>query len=108
MRADGAARGALGIAALEGDEGAVGQDADELGQTQLVAAQRAGVDLGVSVTGIAGPGGSTSEKPVGLVHIGVATKEDARSERHVFPGDRSDVRHSAMIRALEMLKAAAS
>jgi nicotinamide-nucleotide amidase len=72
------------------------------------AVSRARVDLAVSITGIAGPGGCTTIKPLGLVYIGVATKEDARSERHVFPGDRSDVRHAAMIRALEILKEVAS
>jgi nicotinamide-nucleotide amidase len=70
------------------------------------AVSRARVDLAVSITGIAGPGGCTVIKPLGLVYIGVATKENARSERHIFPGDRSDVRHAAMIRALEMLKEA--
>ena len=65
---------------------------------------RARVDLAVSVTGIAGPGGSSAVKPVGLVYLGVATKESARSERQVFPGDRTCVRRAAMLRALEMLK----
>jgi nicotinamide-nucleotide amidase len=68
---------------------------------------RTRVDLAVSVTGIAGPGGSSAIKPVGLVYLGIATKEGARSERHVFPGDRSSVRRAAMLRALEMLKEAA-
>ena len=69
---------------------------------------RAGVDLAVSVTGIAGPGGGTSQKPVGLVYIGVATREDgARVERCVFPGDRGEVRRVAIVRALEVLLATA-
>ena len=72
------------------------------------AVSRAGVDLAVSITGVAGPGGGSAEKPVGLVYIGIATKESCRSERHVFPGDRDDVRHAAMIRALEMLKETAA
>lgn len=71
------------------------------------AVSRAGVDLAVSVTGIAGPGGSSVDKPVGLVYLGVATKDSVRSERHVFPGDRGGVRRAAMIRALQMLKDAA-
>jgi nicotinamide-nucleotide amidase len=71
------------------------------------AVSRAGVDLAVSVTGIAGPGGGSVLKPVGLVYLGVATRAACRSERHVFPGGRSDVRGAAMIRALEMLKEAA-
>jgi nicotinamide-nucleotide amidase len=68
------------------------------------AVSRARVDLAVSVTGIAGPGGGTPVKPVGLVYLGVATKESCRSERHIFSGDRRDIRRAAMIRALEMLK----
>jgi nicotinamide-nucleotide amidase len=71
------------------------------------AVSRAGVDLAVSVTGIAGPGGGSAEKPIGLIYLGVATKVHCRSERHVFSGDRSSVRHAAMLRALEMLKDAA-
>jgi nicotinamide-nucleotide amidase len=67
------------------------------------AVNRAAVDLAVSVTGIAGPGGASQEKPVGLVHLGIATKENCRSERHIFPGDRDGVRRAAMIRALELL-----
>jgi len=67
---------------------------------------RAGVDLAVSATGIAGPGGGTREKPVGLVYLGVATKTGTRSERHVFSGSRNDIRRAAAIRALGMLKEA--
>ncbi len=66
---------------------------------------RAGVDLAVSITGVAGPGGGSTEKPVGLVFLGVATRESGRSEHHIFPGDRDGIRRAAMIRALEMLKA---
>jgi nicotinamide-nucleotide amidase len=72
------------------------------------AVSRAGVDLAVSVTGIAGPGGGTAAKPVGLIYVGLATRDSARSERHVFPGDRDGVRRAAMIRALEILKEAAA
>jgi nicotinamide-nucleotide amidase len=70
---------------------------------------RAPVDLAVSVTGIAGPGGATPTKPVGLVFLGVARKGagPARTERHVFPGDRSAVRAASVRRALEMLVEAA-
>ena len=72
------------------------------------AVARAGVDLAVSVTGIAGPGGGTPQKPVGLVYLGVARKDGAsRVERRVFPGDRADIRQAALIEALEMLAAEA-
>ena len=70
----------------------------------------AGVDWGVSTTGIAGPTGGTDEKPVGLVHVGVAhaapwgTEESfVRSERAVFDGDRDAVKREAAERALDAL-----
>jgi nicotinamide-nucleotide amidase len=73
------------------------------------AARRAGVDVAVSVTGIAGPGGATAEKPVGLVHLGIARRgQGGRGEHHTFPGDRDTIRRAALIRALEMLKAEAA
>ncbi len=73
------------------------------------AARRAGVDVAVSVTGIAGPGGGSAEKPVGLVHLGIARRgQGGRGEHHIFPGDRAAIRRAALIRALEMLKAEAA
>jgi nicotinamide-nucleotide amidase len=62
------------------------------------------VDLAVSVTGIAGPGGATPGKPVGLVYFAIARKRGAsRVERHTFHGDRASVRAAATERALELL-----
>jgi nicotinamide-nucleotide amidase len=69
---------------------------------------RAPVDLAVAITGIAGPGGGTAAKPVGLVWFGLARKGSAlRSEHHIFSGDRAAVRAAATRRALELLLAAA-
>ncbi|HXP31437.1 MAG TPA: CinA family protein [Stellaceae bacterium] len=66
------------------------------------------VDLAVSVTGIAGPGGATPGKPVGLVYLGLAQRgAAARTERHVFAGDRAAVRRAAVERALTLLAEAA-
>jgi nicotinamide-nucleotide amidase len=66
------------------------------------------VDLAVAVTGIAGPGGGSLAKPVGLVWFGIAAKGGAaKTESHVFPGDRAAVRRAATRRALELLLAAA-
>ena len=80
-------------------------------ETALAMAQgavaRAGVDLVVSIAGLAGPGGGSAEKPVGLVYLGVATRGGGHTERHVFPGDRNGIRRAAVLRALEMLKEAA-
>jgi PncC family amidohydrolase len=60
-------------------------------------------DAAVSVTGIAGPGGGTPEKPVGLVWFGVADRRGVRTERHLFAGGRAAVRRQAAERALELL-----
>ena len=65
--------------------------------------RRIGTDVGVGVTGIAGPGGGSAEKPVGLVYIAVATPEGTRARRDVWPGDRGQVRESSVQAALELL-----
>lgn len=62
------------------------------------------VDLAVAITGIAGPGGGTPSKPVGLVHFACARRGRATAhERHVFSGDRSAVRRAAVRVALALL-----
>ena len=72
------------------------------------AVARGSVDLAISVTGVAGPGGGSAEKPVGLVWFGLARRGGpARTERRVFPGDRHAVRHAALLRALDLLHAEA-
>jgi len=66
-----------------------------------------GVDLAVSVTGIAGPGGGSAEKPVGLVHFGLARRgRPALTAHEVFPGDRTAIRRATVLRALALLTAA--
>jgi len=68
------------------------------------ALERAGVDLAVAITGIAGPGGGTPEKPVGLVHFACARRGfPTRHERRVFAGDRRAVRLRAVDLALDLL-----
>ena len=64
-------------------------------------------DLAVSVTGVAGPGGGTAEKPVGLVWFGLATKDGVRTEKALFIGDRACVREKAALHAIGMLAVAA-
>jgi nicotinamide-nucleotide amidase len=67
---------------------------------------RAPIDLAVSVTGVAGPGGGSAEKPVGLIHIGLARRGRApRTERRVFPGNRAAIREGAVRLALGLLAA---
>jgi len=64
-------------------------------------------DFAVSITGIAGPGGGSDEKPVGLVWFGCAAEKGVKTERVVFAGDRAAVRAAAVEHALRMLLAAA-
>jgi nicotinamide-nucleotide amidase len=64
---------------------------------------RAGVDLAIAVTGIAGPGGATPTKPVGLVHMAVARSgAPTLHAREVFPGDRAAIRLASVDAALDL------
>lgn len=87
----------------------VGAVSEEVARAMAAGAlAHAPVDLAVAVTGIAGPGGGSAEKPVGLVHFGLARRGGALcTERHVFSGDREAVRRATVKRALEMLLEAA-
>jgi nicotinamide-nucleotide amidase len=60
--------------------------------------------VAVAVTGIAGPGGGTPEKPVGLVYISIGAPAGTRTERFELPGDRESVRARATALALHMLR----
>lgn len=66
--------------------------------------ERTGVDAGIAVTGIAGPGGGTPEKPVGLVYIGVAFRGERHVRRFIFRGTRETVRLRAAGTALDLLR----
>jgi len=63
-----------------------------------------GASVGVGVTGIAGPGGGTAEKPVGLVFIALADDRGTQVREFRFPGDRERVRHLSTQAALEMIR----
>ena len=65
---------------------------------------RLGADIGLALTGIAGPGGGTPEKPVGLVHWAVATAEGVTAREQVFPGDRSQIRRRAAFAGLALVR----
>ncbi|MDI6709270.1 MAG: competence/damage-inducible protein A [Thermoanaerobacterales bacterium] len=63
-----------------------------------------GADFGVGVTGIAGPGGGSADKPVGLVYIAVGGAEQVVCRRFYFPGDRFAVRQGAVNASLQILR----
>jgi len=67
-------------------------------------AKRAGADAGIGITGVAGPGGGTAEKPVGLVWIGVTLRGRTVVERLRGPGTRDQIRWRAALHALDRLR----
>jgi nicotinamide-nucleotide amidase len=82
--------------------GAVSAEVAEAMSAGAIAHSRA--DVAISVTGIAGPGGETPGKPVGLVYFGITRRGGTvRHERRVFPGDRSAVRLATVRFALTLL-----
>lgn len=67
---------------------------------------RSRADIAISVTGLAGPGGGSADKPVGLVWFGLAQRDRAvASERRVFPGNRGAVRAAAVAQAFALIRA---
>jgi nicotinamide-nucleotide amidase len=97
--------GMLGVTpALIGAHGAV---SSEVAMAMAEGAIRASLaDIAIAVTGIAGPGGGSAEKPVGLVHFAVAARgaETTHSERRFGDIGRSAVRLAAVEAALEMIR----
>jgi nicotinamide-nucleotide amidase len=83
--------------------GAVSQEVAEALADGAIA--RLGSDVGVGITGVAGPGGGTPEKPVGLVWVSVALRDGPRMTRRLnLPGDRADVRDRTGTVALHMIR----
>ena len=68
------------------------------------ARRRLGADVAVAVTGVAGPGGGTEEKPVGLVHLHVSGPDGSRARTLDVPGDREQVRARATVTALHLMR----
>ncbi len=92
----------LGVpAALLEQVGAVSQEVAEAMARGALA--RAGVSLAIATTGIAGPGGATPTKPVGLVHIAVASHAHGMAHaRHLLTGDRAAIRLATVDAALAL------
>jgi competence/damage-inducible protein CinA-like protein len=68
------------------------------------ARERLGVDVAVAVTGIAGPGGGTAEKPIGLVYLHAEGPEGGLAREFDFPGDRNAIRSRATAGALHLTR----
>lgn len=66
--------------------------------------ERSGSDLAVGITGIAGPGGGSNEKPVGLVYIGLATPEGIQASKFQFHGQRESIRQLSVMAALDLVR----
>ena len=67
---------------------------------------RTGADVGVGITGIAGPDGGTAEKPVGRVYVGVCVRGNVEVKRLTLAGNRHKVRYAACINAYDMVRRA--
>lgn len=67
------------------------------------AQQQLGATIAVSITGIAGPGGSTPSKPVGLTYIGAARGRYLIVERHNFTGERGEIKRAAAQAAMRLI-----
>ncbi len=66
---------------------------------------RSRATMAIAVTGLAGPGGGTVDKPVGLVCFGLARRgQDTVTARHIFPGDRCAIRAATVAAALAMIR----
>ena len=65
---------------------------------------RLGADVGISVTGVAGPGGGTEAKPVGLVHFHVSSPDGEKGRQFSLPGDRETIRARATVAALHLAR----
>ena len=94
---------ALGVSSADLEaHGAVSSQVVE--QMATGSKERLGTDISVSVSGIAGPGGGSKEKPVGTVWFGLASPQGVKSEVQVFDGNRDEVRKQTVVHALELVK----
>ncbi len=66
--------------------------------------EKTNVDIALSTTGIAGPTGATENKPIGLVYIGIALKEQSFVVKSIFKGDRNTIQNRASTKAFDELR----
>ena len=66
--------------------------------------KRSGSDIGLSITGIAGPNGGSPEKPVGLVYVGLAWENELEVAKNIFLGNREVIKFQSSQKALDMLR----
>lgn len=66
--------------------------------------EKTGVDIALSTTGLAGPSGGTKENPIGLIYIGIATKNSSFVVKSIFTGNRSSIQNRAMLKAFNELR----
>jgi PncC family amidohydrolase len=92
----------LGVSeAVLAEHGAV---SEQVAQQLAEGAQKEfGAEWGIGVTGIAGPGGGTAEKPVGLVYVAVAGPQGTRVSRNLFTGSREAIKSATAEKALQQL-----
>ena len=101
--ADDVKRNALGVPArLLEEHGAV--SAEVAAAMAAGVRERLGVDVGIATTGVAGPGGGTDAKPVGLVHLHVSTPFGEQATEFSFPGDREAIRTRTTVAALHLAR----
>jgi competence/damage-inducible protein CinA-like protein len=95
--------GGLGVpGALLAEHGAVSAEVAEAMADGV--RERLGVDVGIAVTGVAGPDGGTEEKPVGLVYFHVSAPDGGRGSEFSLPGDRATIRSRATVSALHLAR----
>ena len=95
----------VGVPAALFDDPEAGAVSEQVARAMAEGAlARSGADIAVAITGIAGPGGGTEAKPVGLVHIAAARQGGATlHRRHVFSGRRDEIRMQSVEAALELI-----
>lgn len=101
--ANAAKTGMIGVpAALIATHGAVSREVAQAMARGALA--RSDATVAIAVTGVAGPGGGSPEKPVGTVWFGLATASSGHEERQVFVGDRHAIRRATVLHALQLVR----